>query len=1773
MTTIILEVILSTTFIFLGPVGCGAAGYFNKTRKDKNKKYNTPYTIYRRSNKIHVASILISCFMFSAFGTAMADDGSIQDFKFDIDWWCEIFCLLVYSIVYFNLAYLIHSRKRKTIFEIQSEYFAKVGKDIESTRERKSRMRWQFIENNRIEDYGKRINSKDYDKILRTRARDAVCQSLLTTYSEESEYWIKLLEDTTILFSALYASSKTTRDGRRIYNKAGITVAIINFLKLRTNKSFTSGLFSTYQMILEKALVVDAGTEEIVSEEVYQRYSSVDAEDQAISFQQGVGKAREMLNDYKDLKNSALVTKLSHFFYCTISLSIFDNMKMPFNIENFTVLEREFMKKKFNKNTPYIETFIDTIIFICEKGYQCYVTGTIQPIYHNDSTYAKWVTDAMHIKNTTKYFHTPELYEEDFGEEFIETEFARKINDVIEQGINICSYATQLSKFESDKAKFLLNEIRMIKLDLYSKRACRAGRKAPFSVLVYGESGHAKSTFQDMIYYHSCKLLKLDSDISNRFTINPAAKHMDGITAGVHTILIDDVAAKNPSLGEDATIDYIIQLCNNVPFVAPMAALEDKGKVPFRGKLVIGSTNVKHLNAQYYYSHPTAIQRRFPFIVKPTLKQQYIDNLGRINQAAIPEELPANSYPDLWDIDVFEVKSRSCETLGQTAEHICIASKLSLKEFLKLYNRTLLRHENTQSKVEKHMKTMSEAELCDCGLPALLCDCENQSNILQRLGAYYHIKMRLVASLFIFIYAFTPLRIFCMRYLNSYMMRIMSGEYITFTKYIFSNIGRKVQEKNFRLPKFILGVTTLLTIGAMTSKLYNLHNSYNNANNESDISAGIIPEKEENGRENVWYKNDYELSRCDLSKATDSTQSMSDDDFNSLIGRNCVFLNVSNSEKVCRTKAVCLGGRTYIMNNHAVLPGDNLMIEMITQCRKQGVNENHRFSLSKVCFQRVEDTDLCIVVFPDIPPKRNIFKFLPMEIVQSRLQARYVSTSDEGEFIVNSIPLVNFVPILKVGTHPRQDCYMGTPTSVTQIGDCGSALLAKTAHGHIFYGIHFAKTIKDESVAVAISQKMISPYLQDEYFLVQSSSFEYLSAEGYPRELKSLDKKSVFRYLETGVARVYGSFAGFIPRAISQVCTTPMAHYLRNTYNIKYGAPIMSGWEPKRIAAKEMVRPVTELDENILNIVTEQFEKDIISRLPKGALNMLTPYDIFTNVNGAAGVAYVDKINRNTSAGAPYRKKKKIFMTKIAPKHGMQDPVELDDLILNRMKDMEVKMAKGERSYPVFTAVFKDEAVSFAKIQKKKTRIFTGAPLEFTLLARKYFLSAIRLIQNNRFAFEAGPGTIAQSLEWQEIYNYLIAHGSDRIIAGDYANYDKRMSAQVMLKAFKLLIRLAILSGNFSETDINIMWVIANDTSFPLVDFFGDLVEFYGSNPSGHPLTVIINSLVNSIYMRYAYYMLNPNKECVTFTSNVNLFTYGDDNIMGVSRNISFFNHTSISEYFATLDMTYTMAEKEAQSVPFIHIGEASFLKRTFSYDADIGAIVGKLDHDSIEKMLMVWVKSKTIVWQEQVIAIITSANMEYFWYGKKMYEEKQIMFRNIMKELNIEDWEVESTLPTWTQLNERFWNASKHIVAENQSHIVSIRKGVIIPSDIMNHILSFNRQPLFFHTFIDAINYEVEYIEVVANWYNSFPRENIFNDLIEVRVRREHFRNVIFWNKVRTYCTLFLSTFAISFFITLVSYVNSVWAKVIVYILLFYVALLVMIYLLAGLLARLHRR
>lgn len=1474
----------------------------------------------------------------------------------------------------------------------------------------------------------------------------------LTKLITMDDRMVSLIEDLILL---MYNCTSAYQNGK--FQKTKLMTAVIQFYKSQSNKSFLKSLFRTKLLQFVKELFLDADI------------AILDGPMQVQGAQECFTTMRDFLDNFKSFKDSVLYQKMYKLCLFGMSYSIFDKLGLNFEKLGYTIFEAEAIKRKNKANkVDLIYTICDSLLFLCERGYQIIVTGSIQYLYHSSKTYSELYEKAEELKRKAQLLHNPEAFD------FSESSFRDDLDTLLEKCGNIATFCTTLSKVELKQFKCLYNELLLLKFNLMTKRAAREHRDAPFSVLLYGDSGVGKTTIKDILFYHFGKLCNLDTDKTFCYTRNPVANFWDGFTTSQWCIILDDVAFLHPNKapnGDPSCMEFL-QIINSIPFVPDQADLNDKGRTPMRCELVIATTNTENLNAHYYFSCASAAQRRFPYIIIPTVKKEFQDINGMLDSDKTV--VIKGEYPNYWNWCIKKVKTLKADpiNLGRPAPIEIIHNFTDIDEFLLWYSRAIVDFKNNQKRVSESIQAISDIEICKmCYYNKNKCKCEIQLSVVESL---------ILSSIFnYFMNIFYTILIVTSRvgqqWITDWILTFIQSRFnyqlvYEYKRRLFSSAGERVHNfigKHTMLIKYIGLSSMLLMSGFLMKNIIDLFISKTDdteiqGNDNDDTEDGKRPVPMDEERENVWYSDDFQLSPIQLTPEITSSKSLCRQDFIKLISQNIVHCSIDNMVgKRHKFKAFCLGGQAYVTNSHNVpdlndFPKAKITV-LITQ-RKDGISRNFTFAICESDIKRDVKHDICIMFLKSMPVKKNMLKYIPQTIKECRNNGFYVTRLSDG-----SLKERNIIRIHKIcARYENLPSFMGfswkgTVMDPTELGDCGSIMVAETGYGFMIIGLHVAG-FNENIASIDLNSDLLAPLLKN-YTMIQSG-IPMISAPSAPRVVGELSHKSVFRYVEGGSAEVYGSFKGYRPQPKTKVELTPLVNDLTNHgYKIKYGAPVMNGWRPWRIAVLDMVEPNNVITSDRLELCKNQYIKHIKSNLNKNSLEeFLHVYDTFTAINGAQGVAYVDKMKRNTSAGNPWKKSKMYFLESIPAEHGLQEPVKVSDEILDRVKHITSEYKQGNRVHPNFCAHLKDEATSFKKIKMGKTRVFTGAPFDWSIVVRKYFLSSIRLIQNHKFAFETAVGTNAQSVEWQEIYNYLDfkdVHTSERNdeeacnkIAGDYKSFDKKMSAQMILAAFDVLIELCKESGNFKTEDIVVLHCIAHDTAFALIDFNGDLVQFFGSNPSGHPLTVIINSIVNSLYVRLAYLDLHPSNCINDFNNDVRFMSYGDDNVM--TSKVSWFNHTNIANSLSKMGITYTMADKESESVPFLKMQDISFLKRHWVWNEELGSYFAPLEEESIEKMLMVWVRSKTISAEEQTIAVISSAVREYFFYGKNIFNQKRKMLMEIVDKNNLSIWQSDSTFPSWDDLVYTFKKNSNKIQPKRY-HIDSNQIGKIVDIETCN--------------------------------------------------------------------------------------------------------------------------
>jgi len=1355
---------------------------------------------------------------------------------------------------------------------------------------------------------------------------------------------------------------------------------------------------------------------------------------------------RNGLSSAQFVADSPIIQKITSMYSYLLVHGFLSKFGISLNDVEYTQLEQKALLYKYSSKKDMWLTVIDTTLFICEKLHEYKLTGDASCFTHNATEYSEWLKEADKVISLAPFTSNLKPH----GTTYFA--FISDVNNLVERGEAYAKFTRSANGVDCTLLKKKLQTLQLLKNTEITKRASQKERRAPFGVLVHGCSSVAKSTFTKMLYYYYGKLHGLDTDDHFRYVRCPADEYWSNFDSSKWCIQMDDIAFLLPSKASDAdpTLMEMLNVVNNVPFVPPQADLADKGKTPVLAKLVVATTNASDLNAHEYFWCPLAIRRRLPFVVKVEPKEEYIHENGRFID---PTKLTPidGAFPDYWKITVQKVVpyfdgQRDLATLK------LVKKFTSTKEFLKFYGEASLKHEDIQDMSMTCDSRMGQIHVCPlCLFAASQCECalEVQADFRELSESLFSMLYKASGDMCIWIVRlkwFFQFQLFCAKWkvgkdiLLRFLLRYQPQDVQMRTLGALNELMASPRKWRFLVTGLVLVASVVgmyFALPPTKKKDEEVKECENCLASQGNVYGTAENDIEKEDRSNVWYNETMELSRFDIPVPSQSLVGKDPAALRDIFGSNAVRLEIASRTSKpwkCGIGAVYLKGQYILANNHAFKSGvEDYDVTIIQSRVSQGVNTNLTVRIKESQLMRVPGNDFCIFLVTAMPPKKDILKFWADEsICTTRCVAiRRLPCGNVEKQEVLGVMDYPSMPIdeLKI----QVPMVIGTGDRDTRAGDCGAIGIANTPQGATILGIHTLgyerkcgiMRIRRTDIQTAIDDLMARRGLDIQGCVVGGGA-PVLGLNGQEVNLLPVHHKSVFRYLEQGTVAIYGTMPGFRMKPKSRVCATPLQKEMLEHFNIKveHGPPAMDGWEPWRKNVVDMVLPNVTHDQEVLDKCVVGFVADILRELPKGWEKDMMFLSYEAAINGLPGVMYIDKINCNTSMGHPWNKTKKTFI--------LPDPTEANPMgikfipeVMERILVIEAKYKRGERAYCVFTANFKDEATLLRKCRIKKTRVFAGGSLDWSIYVRSRLLTFVRLVQKNKFVFEAGPGTVTQSDEWGRIYDYLTKFGLDRIIAGDFGKYDKKMIASFILASFQVIYLICKAAG-YSEEELLEVLAIGYDIAFNIVNFNGDLVEFFGTNPSGHPLTVIVNSIVNSLYGRYVYHFCNPAHEVTSFKQNVSLFTYGDDNAMGVSPNAPWFTHTSYQNVMATIGVEYTMPDKETASIPYVHIDQVAFLKRKWVWNDDVGAMLAPLDEASMHKSLTMWVPSKTIDEYAQMVATIQSANNEFFFHGREVFEKHRAFFAEILAREPYCLYAIDSSLPRWDDLVTRFWKASK---------------------------------------------------------------------------------------------------------------------------------------------------
>lgn len=353
-------------------------------------------------------------------------------------------------------------------------------------------------------------------------------------------------------------------------------------------------------------------------------------------------------------------------------------------------------------------------------------------------------------------------------------------------------------------------------------------------------------------------------------------------------------------------------------------------------------------------------------------------------------------------------------------------------------------------------------------------------------------------------------------------------------------------------------------------------------------------------------------------------------------------------------------------------------------------------------------------------------------------------------------------------------------------------------------------------------------------------------------------------------------------------------------------------------------------------------------------------------INGIEGTDYWRPINMRSSAGYPYvlRKPtggegKEWLFKELEPGQSGCRRYEVADEFLKQEMEITEHLCR-ENKYPMYLTVecLKDERRKLKKIyDQPSTRTFTMLPVGMNILFRRYFMDFAAMIMCNRTVSFTQVGINASSMEWSELMHRLKRKGQFGF-AGDYAKFDGIGPPAI----YESIVHVINHWYNDGAENARIRKVLVH-AIVHRNGIVGDKVLRYSQGmPSGFPMTVIFNSLVNYYFLGMAWSHLvsvSPLRmECslASFDKFCAVLTYGDDNVVAVSdKFLEYYNLRTVAMFLSAHNITYTDDQKNPIHLcePYVNLESVTFLKRSFKKLNSSGLFwMAALDKVSIEEQV-----------------------------------------------------------------------------------------------------------------------------------------------------------------------------------------------------------------------------
>uniref|UniRef100_A0AAT9J9V8 SF3 helicase domain-containing protein n=1 Tax=Pericapritermes dicistro-like virus 2 TaxID=3032224 RepID=A0AAT9J9V8_9VIRU len=370
-----------------------------------------------------------------------------------------------------------------------------------------------------------------------------------------------------------------------------------------------------------------------------------------------------------------------------------------------------------------------------------------------------------------------------------------------------------------------------------------------------------------------------------------------------------------------------------------------------------------------------------------------------------------------------------------------------------------------------------------------------------------------------------------------------------------------------------------------------------------------------------------------------------------------------------------------------------------------------------------------------------------------------------------------------------------------------------------------------------------------------------------------------------------------------------------------------------------------------------------------------------------------ERINLESSPGFPYNK-----MLQGSKRAWLQTTSDgtitmFHPYLVERMSQLEEEIAEGRTPHVVFRDSLKDEKRPTVKVLAGLTRVFSGAPLDYIIVFRSYFVDAAFRIQQCVPYFPVSVGVNPHGPDWGLMWREFERIPGDNWINGDCKNFDGTVPSAITLRNARGIFVPLLENGATKAQVMALMRAIAH-----ALHVSGNRVyKLSHGVPSGTPITSLVDSIALLTVFMLAW--LNCGYELTDFWIYVVIYVYGDDSLAKVHPKFEKFHQLAIAEFMEKIGMKFTSADKVSTLGLYTSRGRISYLQREFvKRDGIVFAPLPMAKIDDIPN----WVRGSPQVQTENMKAEFKSFCEEYSHHPKDVYDVKTAHYQTELAKVGI---------------------------------------------------------------------------------------------------------------------------------------------------------------------------